>query len=233
MVIDRRSFYRNNPVMKFSKGETIFLIDEVPKCVYSVKSGVVEESSIAADGSRQSIFFEIIGDIFPKSWAFARTPTTLFEYTAFTDCELYVISRDDFLTQMAYNIDFTKKMLDRSISVLLGNKLKIDALERPHAEQKLVYTFRYLCLLYGAGRGNGLVRIEVPLTQQDLAELTGLTRETTNAELSKLKQNRIFINYQKHYTIDMVRLNELISRVYKPDRSLSLLRKGSKKKQST
>jgi len=227
MVIDRRSFYRNNPVIKFSRGETILLIDEVPKCVYSVKSGVIEESSITADGSRQSIFFEIIGDIFPKSWAFARTPTTLFEYTAFTDCELYVISRDDFLTQMAYNIDFTKKMLDRLVSILLGNKLKIEALERPHAEQKLAYTFRYLCLLYGAGRGNGLVRIEVPLTQQDLAELTGLTRETTNSELSKLKRKGVCINYQKYYTIDMIRLNDMINKIYKPDRSLSLLRKRS------
>jgi CRP-like cAMP-binding protein len=232
-LYDRRSFYRNNPVVRFSKGEVIFLIDEVPKCIYSIKSGVVEESSITADGNRQSIFFEIIGDIFPKSWAFARTNRTLFEYTALTDCELYVISRDEFLTQIAYNIDFAKKMLDRSISVLMGNKLKIDALERPHAEQKLIYTFRYLSLLYGSGRSNGMVRIEVPLTQQDLAELTGLTRETTNMELTRLKQDKVIINYQKFYTVNTVKLNEKIDKPYEPDKSLSLLRKKIKHKQTS
>jgi CRP-like cAMP-binding protein len=126
-------------------------------------------------------------------------------------------------------MEFTKKMLDRSVSILLGNKLKIDALEKPHADQKLVYTFRYLCMLYGAGRGNGMVRIEVPLTQQDLAELTGLTRETTNAELNKLKRSNVFINYQKYYTVDMIRLNELIHKHYEPDRSLSLLRKSPRR----
>jgi len=222
---DRRSFYRNNPVVKFSKGEVIFLIDEVPRCLYSIKSGVVEESSITANGGRELISFEIIGDIFPKCWAFAKTSKTLFEYTAFTDCELYMISQDDFLSQISFNIDFTKKMLDRSVSAYLGTSLKIDALERSHADQKLIHTFRYLSLLYGAGRSNGLIRIEVPLTQQDLAELTGLTRETTNMELARLRRDDVIISYQKYYTVNMIKLNEKINKTYEPDRSLSLLRK--------
>lgn len=227
-MIDRRSFYRNNQIVKFSKGETIFLFGEIPNCLYSVKSGVIEESGFTSSGSRQSITFEIVGDIFPKGWAFAKTTKTLFDYVALTDCELYAISRDEFLTQIACNNDFTKKILNRSISALVGTSLKIDALEKPNAEQKLVYTFRYLSMLYGSGRGSVLVRVEVPLTQQDLADLVGLTRETTNVELNKLKHSGIIISYQKYYTVDMTKLNEKIDKEYEPEKALSMLRKKAK-----
>ncbi len=226
-MIERRSFYRNNTIMKFLKGETILLQNEIPKCIYSVKSGVVEESSFTNDGKRKSINFEIVGDIFPKGWAILSVKRTLFGYKAFTDCELYVIGKEDFLSQVSYNNEFTKKMLNRTVSTLMGLSLKVDALEQPHSLMKLAYTFRYLCLLYGVSHGNGYVRIEVPLTQQDLSELTGLTRETTNVELNKLKKMNITESYRKYYTVNKEILDEFTETEYEPrsERALSLLRK--------
>jgi len=208
-MVENISFYRNNPTVKFLKDETILLKDVIPKYIYCIKSGVVQKFSLSSNGIKQSISFEIIDDIFPKSFAFSKTTKTIFEYRAFTNCELYLISVEDFKSQLAYNFEFTKKMLSRAISTLMGNSIKIDALEKSHAEQKIIHMFRYLCLIYGTGRWNGLVRIEVPLTQQDLAELTGLTRETINMELSKLIKLKIASSYQKHYTIDTIKLNEL------------------------
>jgi CRP/FNR family transcriptional regulator len=165
---DRRSFYRHNPTVKFSKGETIFIQGEVPKNLYSIRSGVVEESNLTSDGNQQSIAFEITGDIIPKSWAFSKTAKTLFDYTALTDCELYVISKENFQSQIAYNLDFTKKMLDRTIVSLMGAKLKLDALEKPHANLKLLYTLLYLCYQYGTKIRANFIMIQVPLTNKIL-----------------------------------------------------------------
>jgi CRP/FNR family transcriptional regulator len=183
---------------------------------------VVEESNLTSDGDQQSIAFEIIGDIIPKSWAFSKTAKTLFDYTAFTDCELYVISKEDFQSQIAYNLDFTKKMLDRMVVSLMGAKLKLDALEKPHAIQKLMYTFLYLCYQYGTKIGAGVVMIQVPLTQQDLADTTGLTRETTNLELRKLKKAKIITSDQKYYLVDIERLNSQLDDDYEPGSSLNM-----------
>ena len=219
---ERRSFYRKNSIIKFSKGETIFLFDETPKHVYCVKSGVVKKVSISRDGSQQLINLEIIGDIFPKCVAFSISAKTLFEYKAFTDCELYVISFDEFCSQLVYNIDFTKKMLKRISSSHVGLSLKIDALEKHHAEYKLAYIFRYLCLLYGTGRWNGYVRIEVPLTQQDIADLTGLTRETINNGINLLTKLKILTSSHKFYMVDTTNLNKLIDNAYKPNPSLHM-----------
>jgi CRP/FNR family transcriptional regulator len=219
---DRRSFYRHNPIAKFSKGETIFLQGEVPKNLYSIRSGVVEESNLTSDGNQQSIAFEIIGDIIPKSWAFSKTANTLFDYTAFTDCELYIISKDDFQSQIAHNMDFTRKVLDRTVVLLMGAKLKLDALEKPHASQKLIYTLLYLCYQYGTRIGTGNVMIQVPLTQQDIADFTGMTRETANLELNKLRKEKVFISDQKYYFVDIEKLNSKLDDDYEPGSSLNM-----------
>jgi len=220
---ERRSFYRNNPTIKFSKNQVIYLCEETPNNLYCIKSGVIEECNYSSDGNRQLIVFEIIGDVFPKCVAFAKTSKTLFEYRAFTDCELYIIKYDDFQSQLAYNIDFAKKMLDRLAGLIVGSSLRIDALEKPNAEIKIIYMFRYFCLLYGSSRWNGFVRIEVPLTQQDLAELTGLTRETINIEINRLTKMKIISCSHKYYTVDTTYLNKIIENDYKPELSLNLL----------
>lgn len=224
---DRRSFYRNYPTVKFSKGEIILHQDEIPRCVYSVKSGVVEETNITSCGCSQSISFEIIGDIFPKDWAFHKTDRTLFYYNAYTDCELYVINRDDFLTQLVYNIEFTNKMLKRMASTLIGARLQIDSLEKPNANLKLMYMFRYFCLMYGHDLKPNQVELLVPLTQQTIADHIGLTRETASIELNRLKARGIIISCkQKIYVIDTEELAKQIEDEFNPGIYVNMLPNG-------
>lgn len=224
---DRRSFYRNYPTVKFSKGEIILHQDEVPKYVYSIKSGVVEETNITRTGCSQSISFEIIGDIFPKDWAFAKTERTLFYYNAYTDCELYVINRDDFLTQLVYNLEFTNKMLRRTANALIGARLQIDSLEKPNASIKLMYMFRCFCLMYGRDIAPNTVELLVPLTQQTIADHVGLTRETASIELNRLKAKGIILSCkQKIYVINTEALAQQIEDEFNPGVYVSMLPKG-------
>jgi len=226
---DRRSFYRYSPTIRFSKGETIILGGVIPNHIYCIKSGIVENFNYIISGNQQSMSFDVIGDIFPKCCAFQKTTRTLFEYRAFTDCELYYFSINEFQSQIKNNIDFTIKMLDRSTSSLLASTLKVEALEKPQAIQKIVYLFRYFCVLYGSSRSNGIVRIDVPITQLWLAQLTGLTRATINAVLSKLKKEKLFTYCNKHYTVDTIKLNSIIDNDYEYKTSLNLLHKKTMK----
>jgi len=200
---DRRSFYRNCRTIKFAKGEIIFLQNQVPKCVYSIISGVVEESNSTSSGDYRSISFEIVGDILPKCCAFSKTNTTLFIYTAYTDCEMYVIDKEVFKAQLANDINFANKMLSRSTSSLLGARLKIDALEKPNATLRLLYMFRYLCLAYGKKSTDGFIKIQVPLTQQRLADFAGFTRETATLLLHKMKTQKIISSSEKYFYINI------------------------------
>ncbi len=218
-----RSFYRKYPTVKFAKGEIILQQDEIPRHVYGIKSGVVKLSNLSAEGDDRTISFEIVDDILPICWAFSKTSRALFYYQAYTDCELYVIPKDVFESQLMISDGFIRAMLNRQVSSYIGNMLQVDALEKTKAYSKLIYTFRYFCLLYGRDVKRDLVKIYVPLTQQELANKTGLTRETTTLELKKLKKQKIISVRHKYYTVDTAKLNSEIDDEYDPGIEVSML----------
>ncbi len=197
--------------------------DETPDHVYAIKSGVVKVSNLSGEGDDQSISFEIVDDILPICWAFSKTAKALFYYQAYTDCEFYIIPKDLFEEGIANNIHFTRAMLSRQVSSYIGNMLQVDALEKTRAQTKLAYTFRYLCLRYGRDVKEDFVKIYVPLTQQELANTTGLTRETATLELKKLRDQKIISVRRKYYTVNTARLNEAIDDEYDPGIELSML----------
>ena len=72
----------------------------------------------------------------------------------------------------------------------------IYALEHSHAQEKLVYILQYLVARFGEKQPNGLTKIALRLSHQDIAEMVGLTRETTAVELHRLKAKKL-ISYQR------------------------------------
>lgn len=213
---ERRSFYRNNQTIKFACGETIFFQDMVPKCIYVIKSGVVEEFDITCTGDSRSISFETVGDVIPKCFAFSKTERTLFNYVAHTDCELYIVSKNAFGRELGHDVEFANKMINRLMNSLMSARLHIDAISRPKAHMKLLYTFRFLALLYGKEVGEGLVRIQIPLTQQTIANITGLTRETASLGLHKIKSQGVVDCKSKYYVVNIGQLHEQIEDEYDP-----------------
>jgi len=213
---DRRSFYRNNQTLRFDRGETILYQDMAPKHLYGIKNGVVESYNITCCGESQTIAFTTVGGIFPKCWGISKTERTLFYYRAHTDCELYIISKHDFQRELVGDVDFSTKVINQMASSLVASRLHLDALGKCKASVRLLYTFRFLALIYGKNIGKNLVKIQIPLTQQSIANLAGLTRETTSMELNKIKDRGIASCKRMYYTIDTKKLNDSISDEYNP-----------------
>lgn len=213
--------------MKFQKGEVILHQDDVPRCIYAVKKGVILVSNLTSHGDYRAISFELVDGIVPIGWIFSKTTKSLFYYSAHTDCELYAIDKASFLTQLVDNHAFTKSILNRMASSLVGARLRVDALEKPTARSKLLYMFRYMCLRYGTDIGKDTVRIEVPLTQQDVANYAGLTRETTSVELHKLKAEKVIRYEHMWYVVNTDKLNNVIEDEFNPGISIDTVSKLS------
>jgi CRP-like cAMP-binding protein len=75
--------------------------------------------------------------------------------------------------------------------------MRLNALQHSRASDKLIYTLHYLALSHSKVLDAEVVELELLLTHQDFANLTGLTRETTATELNKLKKAGV-ISYGKH-----------------------------------
>lgn len=201
-------FLRQFPVKRFEKGSIILHQGEVPPYVYVIKRGIVKSYTISDVGDEKPIAFCMQQEVMATTWAFQKSPGTLYFYDAFTECTLYCIPRDE-LQQFIHSDKQTLAFfLDHYITKYVGKSVRVNALEYSKAIDKIARTMQYLCHGYGKQLKPNLVEIELPLSQQDIANLTGLTRETTGMELKKLKQRGIVSYVNRRYTVKIDELQE-------------------------
>ncbi|HWZ65855.1 MAG TPA: Crp/Fnr family transcriptional regulator [Patescibacteria group bacterium] len=210
------SFLKKFRIVRFKKGEVILQQDEVPPAVYVVQEGVVKTYNITADGNEKPISFEVKNEIFPVAWTFFRAHRTLFYYEALTDVRLFVVPRQDFKTFLNSSASIAYDMFDTYIGRYVGYTLRVHALSQSKAREKLLHTLHFLCLRFGRDISRDNVKIGIPLTQQEIANFMGLSRETTAIELKKLEQQGVITYRQKSYRVLTNKLNELLTDEYNP-----------------
>jgi CRP/FNR family transcriptional regulator len=218
------TFLDNYPLRKISKGEIIIFQGEEPRSSYVVKSGVVKVYNLSVNGDEKPVGFETAYDVFPEPWTFHKAPSAVYYYEAFTDTELYIVPRDEYVAFLKSNQEALIATLERYVTDELGSTMRLNALQHSRASDKLIYTLHYLAISHGKATSKpNVIEITLDLTHQDFANFTGLTRETTATELNKLKARKV-ISYGKRvpYTLDLTQLNALMNDQYIADMQLTL-----------
>lgn len=182
----------------------------VPEAAYAIKAGIVKVYTTTHEYEERSIAFVIKNEVFPICWLFSKTETTLFYYIAHTDCEVYVVDKDNFQVQLQDSNKAAYTLLNHSINDYVMKTLQITALEQTRAVDKLLHTMNFFALRYGRHLVSDLVRIGIPLTQKDIASFAGLTRETVAVELSKIRRKNIITSKNKFYTVNLTNLRNFI-----------------------
>jgi CRP-like cAMP-binding protein len=194
----------------FRQGTILLYQGEIPQSAYIVKSGIVKLYNITAQGDERIAAFKMPGDMFPTTWSFDKVASAFYYYEAQTDGEMYVMPSDAFHTFIKENPAAMSAVASHYLSNYAGSLMRITALEQPKASDKVLYTLYYLVQCYGEETQPGIVHINIQLTQQMVADLIGLTRETTAAELVKLKKRGVLKYKGREYTIDRAKLIQSI-----------------------
>ncbi len=207
-------FLKRYHTKRFAKGEVILSQDEVPTTTYVIKKGVVKTYNLTSDGEEKPISFDIKNEFFPIGWVFSKLQRCQYYYEAFTDCEVYCVPRDEYMAFITSNLYTLYTILDGVVSRYLYYQMRVNALEQSKASSKVLYTLHFLSLRFGIDLKKDLVTIPLPLTQQDLANFMGLTRETTSMELKKLQEQGVISYTNQKYTIRTNKLNERLDEEY-------------------
>lgn len=211
---NNKGFYEKYPVRRFQKGEIVLVQGEVPKSAYVVKTGIVKSYNLTAQGEEKPIGFDTVGELFPIGWTFGKARFAQFYHEAFTDCEVYAVPHTEYVQHLKDNPKELFDSFDAFISRFINHQMRINALEQSKAAAKVLYTIHFLCLRYGTELKENQVRIELPLTQQDLANFMGLTRETTGIELKKLQRAGVLSYRKQNYVVKTDKLEELLDEDY-------------------
>jgi CRP/FNR family cyclic AMP-dependent transcriptional regulator len=217
------AFLERHPVHRFAKHEIIVFQGEAPRSAFVVKSGIVKAYNLSTGGDEKPVAFYETDSTFPATWVFSKAGSATYYYEAFTpEVEVYAIDRAEFVKFITKRPELLYQEFERLLAEQLGNTIRLNALQHSKARDKLIYTLHYLALTHGTP-GSQTITLKFDLTHQDLANLTGLTRETAATELNKLKKQGV-IDYGKNtpYHLSLSRLTKLLNDEFIADLQSSL-----------
>lgn len=209
MLIQLKPLIDKSIKRSYAPGSTIYYQGEIPRSASILLDGVVRVFSISSQGDEQIVTYHMPGEIFPSSYIFGKSTSTMFFYESIGPAEICLVPRLELLEYIKSNENAKDAVMDYYTTSFAAALLHINALEQPKARDKLLYILFYLCQRYGKTT-TGKVNIPFTLTHQNLASIVGLTRETTATEMNKLKKDKVLSYASQKYIINVDKLIEMI-----------------------
>ena len=160
---------------KVEKGATIFSKGDPGPGLMGVLAGTVKVTVASADGKDivLNVFHE--GDIFGEIALLDGRPRTA-DAIAVSDCELAVIERREFIPFLRDQPDVALKFIEILCARLRHTSEQVQDVSFLNLPTRLA---KALVQLSAEGPGRG----RVPITQRELSEIIGRSRESTNKQL--------------------------------------------------
>ncbi len=193
----------------YSAGEIILYQGELPRSVFILSSGLIKMYSISPGGEERIVDFRTPGEVLANSWVFGNATSTIYYYQALQECVVYEVPKSVFL-EYIHNRKAAGEMLASLATQYTASLIRITSLEQARAHDKILYTFYYLLQRFGKEIVPGWYTIQLSLTHQMIADLVGLTRETTAVELNIIKKTKVLSYKRQKYLVHKNRLLKAI-----------------------
>lgn len=181
-------FAESRPIF-YKKREIILRPEDVPSGVFIIKKGFVRFYTISESGEELTLVIFKRGDFFPILWAINNTPNVQY-FEAMTDVEVLRVRREKFVEFLKHNSEVEFEVLSKVSIRLEGLLERIEYLVFGNAYQKIASILVICGERFGEKKDGGIL-IKLILTHRDIANLIGLTRETTSLEIKKLERKKI------------------------------------------
>ena len=196
-------------MLLFEKGQTVLLKGEVPKGLYIIESGIIKTYTIASTGEEHIISIDTKGEDIPIGFTIELIDKCQYFYEAYTRCAIRLVPREEYLQFISSDIDSLFARHVRITKILLTTLRHIEALEQPKAPEKVALTLLYLAETLGSTFPNKAVR-KLSVTQQEIANSLGLTRETAGRVLKNLEIKKLLAKSRNTYVLYIERLRKYI-----------------------
>jgi CRP/FNR family transcriptional regulator len=216
-----KKFFSGYLSMSYKKGEIVIRQEDEPQGVYYVKSGYVRMYQIYENGKELTINIFDPGSYFPMSWAIANIRNTYY-FQAFTLVTINRAPKNDVVNLLKSNPEILYELTVRLISGFFGLISNLERLLSLNAYENILSMLVILANRFGKSVGVGKVKITLSLSHEDIAQLVGLTRETTSIELKKLMESNLIYYKRRYVIINNLKLLESKSVKFESDKYESM-----------
>jgi CRP-like cAMP-binding protein len=166
--------------VRVPEGTTMFRKDDEGDTFYLLEAGEIEISVTSPEGRKLTLEILAPPDVFGEIGLFAGRRTA--DATALTEVRLKRVRRSDLMARIKTEPDIAIAVIDLLCARLRSVNEKLEERAFLPLPVRLARKFLYLAETY-ADRGG-----TIPLSQGDLADITGATREGVAKTLAQWKQ---------------------------------------------
>ncbi|MDF2903642.1 MAG: Crp/Fnr family transcriptional regulator [Bacillus sp. (in: firmicutes)] len=177
-------------IQRMEKGSLLFQEDSFTNELYIVQSGLVQVSKVIPDGRELTLRMCSKGDLVGELALFNSTQRYLLNGKVIEKGEVAVISKDQLEESLSKNHNLALEFIKWMSLQHQKTQTKFRDLILHGKKGAMYSTLIRLANTYGNKNSDGIT-INIPLTNQELANFCATSREVVNRLLSELRKNRI------------------------------------------
>lgn len=199
MNIDRTKefevFYKQFSTREYKKGENLIRADDNPQGIFCLTKGYVRQYTISKTGIELTL--QILKPItyFPLIWAINGAPNIYF-YEALTSVEVGRAPKEQVVAFIKDKPTIILELMSKLLGDYAETLSRIEHLVFSDAYRRVISVLLYIAKHFGEENGKGVI-VNHRFTQQDIATLVGVARETASIEIGILEKKGL-VKYVDH-----------------------------------
>lgn len=191
------NFFTQFSSHEYATGEVILESGQTPEGIYYLESGRVQQYDIDSRGHKIVTNIYRPSSFFFMPWAINDRRNEWY-FEAMTDVVIRLAPKAGALNFIKANDDVMFDFLKRLSSGAAGQQRRMAHLMGGSARTRLIYELIVQSERFGETIGDGS---ELRITEEELASLAGLTRETVSRELNVLQKQDLIDHAHKNVSI--------------------------------
>jgi CRP/FNR family transcriptional regulator len=206
-ISEFEEFYKQFTTRNYKKGEMLIRADDDPLGIFCLTKGYVRQYTISKTGFELTLHILRPISYFPMVWAVNGTPNVYF-FEALTPVEVGRAPRDQVVNFIKDKPTIIFELLSELIEDYAESLTRIENLVFSDAYRRVISILLYITKHFGEKYKKGII-VRHRFTQQDIATLVGVARETASNEMVKLEKKGL-IKYIDHAILfeNIEKLNE-------------------------
>lgn len=170
------------------KGESVFLEGSYPRGLYYVDKGKIKVTQIGADGKEQIVYLAKDTDVMGYRAILSGDHYSCSAVTM-EDSSLYFIPKDVFFSLIETNSKFALQVFHLFSKELKEAEKKITSIAQKPVKERIAQSLLLLTESYGFEKDGCTMAIVI--TREEIANISGSTRETVIRTLIEFQKNKL------------------------------------------
>lgn len=179
---------------KYPKNQIICYQGDPLAAIHLIREGYIKAYTILDSGDSRTMFILGPGDIFPIAFSLTLDWADFqirYFYQSLTDTLLALLEREQFRKMVESDPKTARSYMTYISASNRAIMYQLEAMKRKTAKDKILLLLPYLVDKLGKEIRPHTYKLQLKLSHQEIADLSGITRETTTALLKELEEENI------------------------------------------